>query len=141
MDGRMDTKTVYPSHIVCGRYYEKKRYSNILAAITEHFGWHQGKNARITIMHDIFIEVTFVSFLRRCLKTQNSGPSCSNSFLRIWQMLRNDKTWDPYIETFNTIHVTRPSDKSVYWKIVFFISHPKHILWVLKRTVSMRPFF
>ena len=31
----------------------------------------------------------------------------------------------------------RPPDKSVIWKIIFFISHPKHMLWVLKRTVSM----
>ena len=28
------------------------------------------------------------------------------------------------------------SDKNVYWKTVFFISHPKHMLWVLKITVS-----
>ena len=35
----------------------------------------------------------------------------------------------------------RPLDKSVYWKTIFFISHPKHMLWVLKRTVSMRQFF
>ena len=34
----------------------------------------------------------------------------------------------------------RPPDKSVYWKIIFFISHPKHMLWVLTRTVSMRRF-
>ena len=37
--------------------------------------------------------------------------------------------------------VIRPPDKSEYWKVIFFISHPKHMLWVLKRTVSMRPFF
>ena len=35
----------------------------------------------------------------------------------------------------------RPPDKSAYWKIIFFISHPKHMLWVLKRTVSMWRFF
>ena len=35
----------------------------------------------------------------------------------------------------------RPPDKSAFLKIIFFISHPKHILWVLKRTVSMRRFF
>ena len=35
----------------------------------------------------------------------------------------------------------RPPDKSAYWKIIIFISHPKHMLWVLKRTVSMRQFF
>ena len=37
--------------------------------------------------------------------------------------------------------VDRPPDKSAYWKIIFFISHPKYTLWVLKRTVSMRRFF
>ena len=35
----------------------------------------------------------------------------------------------------------RPPDKSAYWKSIFFISHPKHMLWVLKRTVSLRRFF
>ena len=37
--------------------------------------------------------------------------------------------------------ILRPPDKSAYWKIIFFISNPKHMLWVLKRTVSMRRFF
>ena len=31
--------------------------------------------------------------------------------------------------------------KSVYQKTIFLISQPKHMLWVLKRTVSMRRFF
>ena len=35
----------------------------------------------------------------------------------------------------------RPSDKSVYWKTIIFISHPKHMLWVLKRTILMRQLF
>ena len=35
----------------------------------------------------------------------------------------------------------RPPDKSAYWKIIFLITQPKHMLWVLKRTVSMRRFF
>ena len=35
----------------------------------------------------------------------------------------------------------RPPDKSMYWTISFFISHPKSMLWVLKRTVLMRRFF
>ena len=26
----------------------------------------------------------------------------------------------------------KPPDKSVYWTTIFFISHPKHMLWVLK---------
>ena len=36
---------------------------------------------------------------------------------------------------------TRPPDKNFYWKIIVFISYPKHMLWVLKRTVSTRRFF
>ena len=36
---------------------------------------------------------------------------------------------------------TRPLVKSVHQKIHFLISQPKHMLWVLKRTVSMRRFF
>ena len=35
----------------------------------------------------------------------------------------------------------RPLVKSMYQKINFLISQPKHLLWVLKRTVSMRRFF
>ena len=35
----------------------------------------------------------------------------------------------------------RAPDKNAYWKSTFFISHPKHMLWVLKRTFSMRRFF
>ena len=31
--------------------------------------------------------------------------------------------------------------KSAYQKINFLISQPKHMLWVLKRTISMRRFF
>ena len=39
------------------------------------------------------------------------------------------------------IYATRPLVKSVYQKINFLISQPKHMLWVLKRTVSMRRFY
>ena len=36
---------------------------------------------------------------------------------------------------------SRRPHKSAYLKIIFLISQPKHMLWVLKRTVSMRLFF
>ena len=32
-------------------------------------------------------------------------------------------------------------DKSAYLKFIFLISQPKHMLFVLKRTVSLRRFF
>ena len=35
----------------------------------------------------------------------------------------------------------RPIVSSAYQKNNFLISQPKHMLWVLKRTVSMRRFF
>ena len=35
----------------------------------------------------------------------------------------------------------RPLDMRVYQKINFLMSQPKHMLWLLKRTVSMRRFF
>ena len=35
-------------------------------------------------------------------------------------------------------YVTRPPDKSALLKIIFLISQPKHVLWVLKRTVLIR---
>ena len=45
----------------------------------------------------------------------------------------------------NTVSYSLPAfrslDKSVTKKIVFLISQPKHMLWVLKITVSMRWFF
>ena len=37
--------------------------------------------------------------------------------------------------------IIRPPDKTAYLKIIIFISEAKHMLWVLKRTVSMRQFF
>ena len=37
--------------------------------------------------------------------------------------------------------ISRTLDKCAYQKINFLISHPKHMLWVLKRTVSLRRFF
>ena len=41
----------------------------------------------------------------------------------------------------STINLIRPSDKSVSLKTIFLISQPKYMLWVRKRTVSMRRFF
>ena len=46
-----------------------------------------------------------------------------------------------HLSFINDTYYSRPPDKSAYWKIIFFISHPKHMLWVLKRTVSMRRLF
>ena len=44
------------------------------------------------------------------------------------------------LQRVNTASMQAP-DEGAYWKTIFFISHPKHMLWVLKRTVSLRRFF
>ena len=50
-----------------------------------------------------------------------------------------DGTWSgvPPICQPKGRYCTRPPGKIAYWKIIFFISHPKHILCVVKRTVSI----
>ena len=42
---------------------------------------------------------------------------------------------------FQSLVLSSPLVKSVYQKIIFLISQPKHMLLVLKRTVTMRQFF
>ena len=57
-------------------------------------------------------------------QTQNRHSGSNNTILQL-----------------DEVYKDRPPDKCVYWKFIFIISHPKHMLWVLKRTVSMRQFF
>ena len=63
---------------------------------------------------------------------------CVSSFLvqNLWntEFAFYDGMWD--LQRYH-----RPPDKSAYWKTIFYIFCPKHMLWVLKRTVSMRRFF
>ena len=45
------------------------------------------------------------------------------------------------LRPINSVHyVIKPQDKCVI-KIIFLIYQSKHMLWVLKRTISMRRFF
>ena len=46
-----------------------------------------------------------------------------------------------YIFILKYLRYHRHPDKIAYQKIIFLISQPKHMLWVLIRTVSMRQFF
>ena len=39
------------------------------------------------------------------------------------------------------LNIAKPSDKYALLKIDFLISLSKHMLWLLKRTISMRWFF
>ena len=62
------------------------------------------------------------------------GPSPPFTFCSFWrrrQRLEAVKGW-PSLQRGHPVNVpiqrTRPPDKSAYWKITFFISHPKHVL-------------
>ena len=70
---------------------------------------------------------------------------CINMIRKIYQ---NEKDWAIFNLLFmnetqymETLQVPGLLVKSAYQKINFLISQQKHILWVLKRTVSMRRFF
>ena len=38
---------------------------------------------------------------------------------------------------FVSYKISRPPDKSVYQNMIFFISHPKHMMWVLNEAVLL----
>ena len=40
-----------------------------------------------------------------------------------------------------SLGTARPPYKSVYWKTIFVISHPKHMLWVLKNRLNETFYF
>ena len=48
--------------------------------------------------------------------------------------------WEYYYTIDTNSLISRHPNKGAYWKTIFFISHPKHMLCVLKRTVSIRRF-
>ena len=62
----------------------------------------------------------------------------SNSFVKLTLNNNSLITWS---FPKNPTHSIKPLVKSAYQKNNFLISQPKHMLWVLKRTVSTRRFF
>ena len=65
----------------------------------------------------------------------------SNRYSHFQSEMKDKRTIDRPNVKLEAATVIRPPGKSAYWKTNFFISHPKHMLEVLKRTVSMRRFF
>ena len=52
------------------------------------------------------------------------------------------RQWELQSFCYSWFHYSiRPLDTSAYWITFFIISHPKHMLRVIKRTVSIRRFF
>ena len=63
----------------------------------------------------------------------------------LWTRVRKQPNIALYFESENELEFynfeARPSVESVYQKNNLLVSQEKHLLWVLKRTVSMRRFF
>ena len=82
-----------------------------------------------------------LNIARRLVTTNQDFPGMASHKWTIWIVKNDEKNaFVLPVSENRTAHVRLP-DKSVYWKFIFFISHPKQMLWVLKRTVSMRRFF
>ena len=62
----------------------------------------------------------------------------STSYTMVCQPVSGD---NPRALASGLSYVHRPLVKSAYQENNFLISRPKHMLWVLKRTVSFRRFF
>ena len=54
----------------------------------------------------------------------------SEYFSAMYRVTKQNQTLD-YVLTEEIGKYDRAPDKSAYWKTIFFISHPKHLLWVL----------
>ena len=91
---------------------------------------HQTDNIPIQI-HSL-LDRDIIGSMRRwysaCIQANGGHTSYTSDIcLYLWV-----KLWLLYI---------RPPDKSAYPENYFLITQPRHMLWVLKRTVSMRRFF
>ena len=80
-------------------------------------------------------------------KREEEVKQSLSSSLRERDKEREQHKKDEAVQLFNALladlvsTVFRPLDKSTYLKDIFVNSQPKHMLWVLKRTVSMRLLF
>ena len=81
------------------------------------------------------VNVAFMSIKTRLI--QNWASFCQKSL----SVIINNSSKRSVNMGLNHSHLDRPLFKSAYQKVNFLISQPKHMLWVLKRTVSMRRFF
>ena len=80
----------------------------------------------------LFFKVKIAAFLTKSLTIFIMFVNFLHIDHKIKEMVlcafRSEPAWGPLKRVSN-------------WKLLFLIFHPKHMLWVLKRTVSMRRFF
>ena len=69
-------------------------------------------------------------------EVQTFKPGSVNPKCYIYDL--SNATWRAGAQDYEVMY---PGPQSVVLKIIFLISQPKHMLWVLKRTVLMRRLF
>ena len=92
------------------------------------------------IQHKITFTGLDIIRLRGFIINSFSCSSTKMSVVGVQTMLLNDTFFDNPKLTFRLMD-NGTLVKSAYQKCYFLISQPKYMLWVLKRTVSMRRFF
>ena len=111
--------------------------------------WSSCDNFRAVETFAEFATISAFSSLHFCINLFslswdffNALWSFSYSPRNLSRLLSPISSWrtcnDTYIMVTNS---SRPLDKNTLSSIIFLISQPQHILWVLKRTISMRWFF
>ena len=122
-DGRTDTEgyNIIPRHTLVAGYKKSP----------------QAKKGVKLLTSILNILISQCDEMKIITKSCGSGLKKALVCLRVPQAAGQVKILIFQVE-INFFPYIRPPDKSVHWKIIFLISQPKHMLWVLKRTVSMR---
>ena len=96
---------------------------------------------RVMLSFNTYFRITSLIFQGRALGQRlNILLVAEGAVDRAGNAITATQVKDVSISRINMIK-TGPPDNSVYWKSISVISHPKHMLSVLKRTVSRRQFF
>ena len=109
-----------------------------------HWKWRQSVNYIDLHKKDLLIGIFLFKLGKKCRhlplgQGPYNGPWDTRKKSLMVKKLSVTK-WPCYIQIYVIIRC-RPLAKSAYQKTNFLISQPKHMLWVPKRTVSMRRFF
>ena len=117
-----------------------------------HFEMHVCSSTNITQDILLIFKLFFIYIIIQMEYFSVQQTTCTVSFRNdtlthyesVTSQLRHNLTWmhsTVKAITADAIINSRPLVKSAYQKKYFLISQPKHMLWVLKRTVFMRRFF
>ena len=90
-----------------------------------------------TLLCVLFSIAIIMMWKRELVALLNLSSWCPVMVERLFLAVPQGCLWFVIVVFPDHTHLLFFTDKSAYCKIIFFISHPKYMLWVLKRTVSM----